>query len=73
MALAVQAINIDQEDYSMFAILLPQGETSFEDLINEVEVEISKIQNEMISENDFQKIQNNLENIYVSSLGQLVE
>ena len=70
MALAVQAINIDQEDYSMFAILiLPQGETSFEDLINEVEVEISKIQNEMISENDFQKIQNNLENIYVSSLG----
>ena len=70
MALAVQAINIDQEDYSMFAILiLPQGETSFEDLINEVEVEISKIQKEMISENDYQKIQNNLENIYVSSLG----
>ena len=70
MALAVQAINIDQEDYSMFAILiLPQGETSFEDLINEVEVEISKIQEEMISENDYLKIQNNLENIYVSSLG----
>ena len=70
MALAVQAINIDQEDYSMFAILiLPQWETSFEDLINEVEVEISKIQQEMISENDYQKIQNNLENIYVSSLG----
>ena len=69
MALAVQAINIDQEDYSMFAILiLPQGETSFEDLINEVEVEISKILNEMISENDFQKIQINLVNIYVSSL-----
>ena len=70
MALGVQAINIDQEDYSMFAILiLPQGETSFEDLINEVEVEISKIQNEMISENDHQKIQNNLENINISSLG----
>ena len=70
MALGVQTINIDQEDYSMFAILiLPQGETSFEDLINEVEVEISKIQKEMISENDYQKIQNNLENIYVSSLG----
>ena len=70
MALAVQAINLDQEDYSMFAILiLPQGETSFEDLINEVEVEISKIQKKMISENDYQKIQNNLENIYVSSLG----
>ena len=70
MALGVQAINIDQEDYSMFAILiLPQGKTSFEDLINEVEVEISKIQNEMISENDHQKIQNNLENINISSLG----
>ena len=48
MALGVQTINIDQEDYSMFAILiLPQGETSFEDLINEVEVEISKIQKEI--------------------------
>ena len=70
MALAVQAINLEQEDYSMFAILiLPQGETSFEDLIYEVEIEINKIQEEMISENDYQKIQNNLENIFVSSLG----
>ena len=70
MALAVQSFNIEQEDYSMFAVLiLPQGETSFEDLISEIEVEIDKIQKEVISEKDYQKIQNNLENIYVSSLG----
>ena len=70
MALAVQAINLEQEDYSMFAVLIiPQGETSFEDLITEVEIEINKIQEEIISENDYQKIQNNLENFFVSSLG----
>tara|TARA_B100000767_G_scaffold134313_1_gene127447 strand:+ start:178 stop:1488 length:1311 start_codon:yes stop_codon:yes gene_type:complete len=70
MALAVQTFFIEQEDYSLFAVLIiPQGETSFEDLIGEIEVEIDKIQKEIISEKDYQKIQNNLENINVSSLG----
>ena len=69
MALEVQVFNIEHEDHSMFAILaLPQGETSFDDLIKEVEVEINKIQEEVISEKDYQKIQNNLENFFVSSL-----
>ena len=69
MALEVQVFNIEHEDHSMFAILaLPQGETSFDDLIKEIEVEINKIQEEVISEKDYQKIQNNLENFFVSSL-----
>ena len=59
MALAVQTFFIEQEDYSLFAILIiPQGETSFEDLIGEIEVEIEGIQKEIISEKDYQKIPN---------------
>jgi predicted Zn-dependent peptidase len=34
-----------------------------------IQLEIDKIQKEIISEKDYQKIQNNLENINVSSLG----
>ena len=37
-------------------------------MIKEIEVEINKIQEEVISEKDYQKIQNNLENFFVSSL-----
>ena len=70
MALGVQSFNIEQEDYSLFTIfILPQGETTLQDLVVEVEVEIEKIQKELISEKNYQKVQNTFENSYVSSLG----
>ena len=69
MALGVQSFNIEQEDYSLFTIfILPQGETTLEELVSEVEVEIEKIQNELISDKNYQKVQNTFENSYVSSL-----
>ena len=69
MALGVQSFNIEQEDYSLFTIfILPQGETTLDDLILEVEVEIEKIQKELISESNYMKVQNAFENSYVSSL-----
>ena len=69
MALGVQSFNIEQEDYSLFTIfILPQGETTLDDLILEVEVEIEKLQKELISENNYLKVQNAFENSYVSSL-----
>ena len=69
MALGVQSFNIEQEDYSFFTIfILPQGETTLDDLILEVEVEIEKIQKELISESNYMKVQNAFENSYVSSL-----
>ena len=69
MALGVQSFNIEQEDYSLFTIfILPQGETTLEELVLEVEVEIEKIQNELISDKNYQKVQNTFENSYVSSL-----
>ncbi len=67
-ALAVQAYNLEQEDYGMYLIFaIPQGETSLETLNSEMEEEIAKIRTELISEKDFQKLQNKAENSYVNS------
>jgi predicted Zn-dependent peptidase len=67
-ALAVQAVNISQEDYGTYALLaLPLGEVPLTDLIKEIDEEIVKIQNELISENDYQKLQNQFENQFVNS------
>ncbi|MEH6536696.1 MAG: pitrilysin family protein [Psychroserpens sp.] len=68
MALQVGAINIDQMDYSIYAIYgLPLGETSLDDLLAEMDKEIVKMQNELISEKDYQKLQNKFENRFVNS------
>ena len=67
-ALAVQAFNLEQEDYGMYLIFaIPQGETSLETLKNEMDEEIAKISTDLISEKDFQKLQNKAENNYVNS------
>ena len=68
MALQVAAFNIDNEEYGTYVILaLPQGETSLETLIEEMEDEIEKIQKNLISEKDYQKLQNQFESDFVSS------
>lgn len=67
-AIEVQALNIAHEDYSMYAILsLPLGETSLDELTKEVEEEIIKIQENLISTNDYEKLQNKFENQFVNS------
>ena len=67
-ALQVGAFNIPQEDYSMYLVFaLPVGETSLETLVAEMEEEIAKIRTELISENDYQKLQNKFENKFVNS------
>jgi zinc protease len=68
MALAAQAVNISQEDYGIYAVLaLPLGEVSLDDLIAEMDDEIKKVQTELISEKDYQKLQNKFENNFVNS------
>ncbi|MEO9076841.1 MAG: pitrilysin family protein, partial [Gelidibacter sp.] len=68
MALEAQAINIGQMDYSVFAILaLPLGDVTLDSLLAEMDLEIAKIQNELISERDYQKLKNQFENQYVNS------
>ena len=68
MALQAGAFNIPQKDYSIYAIYgLPLGETSLNDLLTEIDEEIVKMQNELISEKDYQKLQNKFESQFVNS------
>ena len=46
---------------------MPQGENTSADLIREIDEEIVKLQNELITEKDFQKLQNIYESNYVDS------
>ena len=67
-ALAVQAINLSQEDYGIYIVFnIPMGEKTFDEMNKEIDEEIYKIQNELISERDFEKIRNKIESQFVSS------
>jgi zinc protease len=68
MALEVGAINLSLEDHSMYIIYgLPLGETSLESIISEIDEEVLKIQEDLISEKDYQKLQNKFETNFVDS------
>jgi len=68
MALAVQAVNLSQEDYGIYALFaLPLGETTLDALVKEFDVEIEKLQTELISEKDHQKLLNQFENQFVNA------
>ena len=68
MSLEVSAFNMSNEDYSTYVIIsLPMGVTKLETLIEEISEEVNKIQTELISEKDFQKLQNQFESSFVSS------
>lgn len=68
VALQVGAFNNSQEDYGMYLIYgIPMGETTTADLVKNIDEEIKAIQTDLISERDFQKLQNKFENQYVNS------
>jgi len=68
MALEVGAINLSLEDHSMYIIYgLGLGETSLESIISEIDEEVVKIQEDLISEKDYQKLQNKFETNFVDS------
>jgi predicted Zn-dependent peptidase len=72
-ALAVQAVNISQQDYGIYALFsLPLGDVTLDQLIEEMDEEIVKIQTDLISEKAFQKLQNQFENNYVNSNASVV-
>ncbi len=67
MALQIGAFSYNQEDYGTYILYgMPQGEFTSKDIIKEVDEEIVKLQTELISENDLQKLKNKYENNYVS-------
>ncbi|MCW2117894.1 M16 family metallopeptidase [Flavobacterium sp. 7A] len=68
VALQVGAFNYSQEDYGMYIIYsLPMAGFSADDLLKEIDEEIVKVQTDLISEKDFQKLQNQFENQYVNN------
>ena len=67
-ALQIGAFNIGQEDYGMYLIFgLPVGETSLQTLTTEIEEEVQALRMGLISEKDYQKLQNKFENNFVNS------
>ena len=68
MALQIGAFSYSLEDYGMYILYgLPLGENTMESLVVEIDEEIVKLQTELISEKDFQKLQNTIENQYVNN------
>lgn len=66
MALQIGAFSYNQEDYGTYIVYgLPQAPFTSADIVNEVDAEIVKLQTELISEKDLQKLQNKFENNYV--------
>ena len=68
MALQVGAYTMQQEDYGMYILYgLPLGETATASILKEIDEEILKLQTDLISERDFQKLQNKIENDFVNN------
>jgi zinc protease len=68
MALQVGAFNFSQEDYGLYILYgLPMGGFTPESLIAEIDEEIVRLQTELISEKEFQKLQNIFESQYVDN------
>lgn len=68
MSLQVAAFNMSMEDYGLYVILsLPVGSTELSTIRDEIDEEVDKIQNELISEKDYQKLLNKFESDFVSS------
>ena len=66
-ALEVGAFNLSQEDYGMYLIFgIPFTGKTTNDLVQEIDVEIAKIQKDLISEKEFKKLQNSFESKFVN-------
>lgn len=68
MALQIGAVGFNQEDYGMYIVYgLPMGAVTTVDLLKEMDEEIVKLQTDLISEKDYQKLQNIFDNQFVNS------
>jgi predicted Zn-dependent peptidase len=70
MSLQVAAFNMSMEDFGLYVILsLPLGETTLTSISKEIDEEVKKIQSDLISEKDFEKLLNKFESDFVDSNG----
>ena len=68
MALQIFAFNYSREDYGAYLLGgLPLGSNTMDGLVTEIDEEIEKLKTELISERDYQKLQNQFENSFVNS------
>ncbi|HET8837756.1 MAG TPA: pitrilysin family protein [Flavobacteriaceae bacterium] len=67
-ALQVLAFNQAQEDYGVYIMgALPMGDIPLDSLVASMDEEVAKLKNELISEREYQKLQNIFLNRYVNS------
>ena len=67
-ALQIGSFNIAQEDYGTYLVFgLPLGKTPLDTLSQEIEEEVAKVRDELISERDYDKLQNKFESDYVNA------
>ncbi|HSM62917.1 MAG TPA: insulinase family protein, partial [Gillisia sp.] len=67
-ALQIGAFNISHEDYGLYIIYgIPLGDVNLDTLMAGIDEEVEKIQNELISDREFGKLQNTFENRFVNS------
>ncbi|WP_263362627.1 M16 family metallopeptidase [Flavobacterium collinsii] len=68
MALQIGAVGFSQEDYGMYILYgLPMTPNTTADILKEMDEEIVKIQTDLISEKDYQKLQNKFDNNFVNA------
>ena len=68
MALQIGAVGFSEEDYGMYIMYgLPMGAFTMADLLKEIDEEVLKIQTDLISEKDYQKLQNTFDNQFVNA------
>ena len=67
MALQIGAFNYSQEDYGLYILYgMPQGTYTSEDIVKEIDEEVVKIQTELLTDKEMQKLKNIYENNYVN-------
>ena len=67
-AMQIAAFNYSLEDYGAYIVLaLPLGENTLDDLVDGMDEEIVKLQTELISDKELQKLRNKFENKFVNS------
>ena len=68
VSVQVQAVNLSFEDYGIYVILsLPVGENTLQTLYDNIDEEIEKLKSDLISDREYEKLQNEFENSFIST------
>jgi len=68
VSVEVQAVNLSFEDYGIYVILsLPVGENTLQTLYDNIDEEIEKLKSDLISDREYEKLQNEFENRFIST------